>query len=70
MALQRERTKRKCYALAKSMADEKMSSMQAALGLAQLERIEELVIRKRQIFNWYQAELGNISGITLIVIDG
>lgn len=43
----------------------KMSSMQAALGLAQLERIDELVGRKRQIFNWYQSELGNIQGITL-----
>lgn len=43
----------------------KMSSMQAALGLAQLERIDELVERKREIFKWYQAELGNIKGITL-----
>ena len=31
----------------------KMSSMQAALGLAQLERVEELIRAKRQIFNWY-----------------
>jgi len=43
----------------------KMSSMQAALGLAQLERIDELVERKRQIFNWYKSELGSIPGITL-----
>jgi len=43
----------------------KMSSMQAALGIAQLERINELVERKCQIFNWYQSELGNIQGITL-----
>ena len=43
----------------------KMSSMQAALGLAQLERIEELVDRKRQIFSWYQAELDSIPGVTL-----
>ena len=28
----------------------KMSSLQAALGLGQLERIEELVARKRDIF--------------------
>lgn len=39
----------------------KMSSMQAALGLAQLERVEELVGRKREIFNWYQEALGSIS---------
>ena len=43
----------------------KMTSMQAALGLAQLERIDELVERKRQIFKWYQSELGDIPGITL-----
>ena len=42
-----------------------MSSMQAALGLAQLERVEELVERKRQIFNWYASELANVEGITL-----
>lgn len=43
----------------------KMTNMQAALGLAQLERIDELIERKRQIFNWYQERLGNIEGITL-----
>ena len=37
----------------------KMSSMQAALGLAQLERVEELVARKREIFGWYRARLAN-----------
>jgi perosamine synthetase len=43
----------------------KMSSMQAALGLAQLERIEELIAHKRQIFRWYAAHLANTDGITL-----
>lgn len=43
----------------------KMSSMQAALGLAQLERIDELVERKRDIFKWYQAGFDGINGITL-----
>jgi perosamine synthetase len=43
----------------------KMSSMQAALGLAQIERADELVERKRKIFNWYKKELGSIDGITL-----
>jgi perosamine synthetase len=32
----------------------KMSSLQAAFGLAQLERIDELVERKRRIFRWYE----------------
>jgi perosamine synthetase len=35
----------------------KMSSMQAALGLAQLERIDELITKKRQIFEWYREGL-------------
>lgn len=35
----------------------RMSSMQAALGLAQLERIDELVAKKREIFDWYLAHL-------------
>jgi perosamine synthetase len=36
----------------------KMSSMQAALGLAQLERVDELIERKRQIFDWYKEAFG------------
>jgi len=43
----------------------KMSSMQAALGLAQLERIEELGSRKREIFAWYKDELSGMDGVTL-----
>ena len=43
----------------------KMSSLQAALGLAQLERVEELIARKREIFAWYQRELAGVEGVTL-----
>lgn len=43
----------------------KMSSMQAALGLAQLERIEELIERKREIFAWYADELADVEGVRL-----
>jgi perosamine synthetase len=43
----------------------KMSSLQAAFGLAQLERIDELVERKRQIFSWYQQTLQAVDGIIL-----
>ena len=43
----------------------KMSGLQAALGLAQLERIEELITRKRQIFHWYREELADIPALTL-----
>ncbi|HEV7797168.1 MAG TPA: DegT/DnrJ/EryC1/StrS family aminotransferase [Pyrinomonadaceae bacterium] len=43
----------------------KMSSMQAALGLAQLERVEELLEQKRRIFSWYENELGGVAGLRL-----
>ncbi len=43
----------------------KMSSMQAALGLAQLERVDELVQRKRDIFAMYRNAFAGDSGITL-----
>ena len=32
----------------------RMSNMQAAVGVAQLERVEEFLIKKRQIGTWYQ----------------
>jgi perosamine synthetase len=43
----------------------KMSSLQAALGLAQLERLEELINRKRQIFDWYARELDGLEDAAL-----
>lgn len=43
----------------------KMSSMQAALGLAQLERIDELIGQKRTIFQWYHDLFRDDSGIVL-----
>ncbi len=43
----------------------KMSALQAAFGLAQIERVEELIARKRQIFDWYKTELKDVDGITL-----
>jgi len=43
----------------------KMSNIQAALGLAQLERIEELVEKKRQINRWYAEELQGCPHIQL-----
>jgi perosamine synthetase len=43
----------------------KMSSLQAALGLAQIERLEELVKRKREIFSWYADRLGRLPGLSL-----
>ncbi|HLK89406.1 MAG TPA: DegT/DnrJ/EryC1/StrS family aminotransferase [Polyangia bacterium] len=43
----------------------KMSAMQAALGLAQLERIDALVSAKRRIFGWYREGLAGIDGLQL-----
>ena len=43
----------------------KMTALQAALGLAQLERIEELVGRKREIFDWYQSGLDGLKLLQL-----
>ncbi len=42
-----------------------MSNLQAALGLAQFERADEIVDKKRQIFNWYKELLQDIEDITL-----
>lgn len=43
----------------------RMSAMQAALGLAQVERLPELIERKREIFAWYERRLGGLEGVTL-----
>lgn len=43
----------------------KMSALQASLGLAQLERIEDLVAKKRQIFAWYAKAMSGIPGVRL-----
>lgn len=43
----------------------KMSALQAAFGLAQIERVEELIAKKRQIFDWYRSALDGVSGISL-----
>jgi perosamine synthetase len=40
----------------------KMSAMQAALGLAQLERLSELVDGKRAIYAWYRDALADWNG--------
>jgi perosamine synthetase len=43
----------------------RMTNLQAALGLAQLERIEELLRRKLAIFQWYAESLGKRTGFRL-----
>jgi len=43
----------------------KMSNIQAAIGCAQIERIEELVARKRNIFKNYKELLCKLSGVSM-----
>lgn len=43
----------------------KMSALQAALGLAQLERVDELVAKKREIFSWYEEAFSPLAQISL-----
>lgn len=42
-----------------------MSNIQAALALAQTERIEEFVRRKNKIFKWYARKLSKLEGISM-----
>jgi len=48
----------------------KMSNLQAAIGLAQLERINELVKRKREIFHYYQEHLKSFDCILNPELEG
>ena len=43
----------------------KMPPVAAAIGLGQVERADELIYRKREIFEWYQEEFDGVEGITL-----
>lgn len=43
----------------------RITNIQAALGLAQLERIDSIINKRRQIFEWYNEFLGSMDGIRL-----
>jgi perosamine synthetase len=43
----------------------KMSAVQAALGIAQMERINALITYKRQLFGWYRERLAGVPGLHL-----
>ena len=43
----------------------KMSNIQAAIGCAQMERIEDLIAEKRRIFDGYRNGLSDIDGIAM-----
>jgi perosamine synthetase len=39
--------------------------MQAALGLAQLERLDELIAHKRRVFGWYRERLAGVEDLLM-----
>lgn len=43
-----------------------IANLTAALALAQVERVDELLSIKRQIFDWYEKRLKDVSGIKII----
>jgi perosamine synthetase len=43
----------------------KMSNIQAAIGCGQMDRIIELVRRKREIFTYYQKHLSGMAGVSM-----
>jgi perosamine synthetase len=45
----------------------RITNLQGALGLAQLEQIETFITKKRQILEWYRAGLKDVPGVTLNV---
>jgi len=46
----------------------RLTNIQAALGVAQLEQLPEFLERKREIYNQYQKALENINGLTLACV--
>jgi len=44
----------------------RMSNVLAAIGVAQMEVIEDRVLKKREIFNWYQEFLGDVEEISFM----
>lgn len=48
----------------------RMDELSAALGVVQLQRIEELLARREQVADWYQQRLAELPGIELPRIAG
>lgn len=42
----------------------RMTALQAAVGLGQVERIEELVGRRQRVARWYREELADVQGLS------
>jgi perosamine synthetase len=47
----------------------RLTNMQAAIGLAQLERIDEIILRKREVGNGYNIRLQDLNSVHLPIIN-
>ena len=61
--------KNKRYVHEELSGNYRFTNLQAAVGLAQLERLEEFVARKRKMGAYYTAMLSDVKGITLPVVE-
>lgn len=43
----------------------RMTNLQAAIGCAQMERVDEIMAKRQVIFDWYKKYLGEIDGIRI-----
>jgi aminotransferase in exopolysaccharide biosynthesis len=48
----------------------RMTSLQAAMGVAQLEKIEDFIAIKRRNYEIYRNELGGINGVSVAAVPG
>jgi perosamine synthetase len=46
----------------------RLTNIQAALGVAQLEQLPEILKRKKEIYNFYQSMIKNIEGLSLLKV--
>ena len=42
----------------------RMTNLQAALGVAQLERLDDVIAHRRKLFGWYREQLAGIDGLS------
>lgn len=61
----REKKNHSAFWMSKIGFKYKMSNIQAALGLAQIQRIEELVDKKRLVFKWYKEKLSKYPNMSM-----
>ena len=48
----------------------RLTNMQAALGVAQLEQLPAILKRKKEIYHFYQTELEGVDGLSISIVPG